>query len=164
MQRDQGVIDEALEKLASQVHIELADVRARERNMVVQAWTAGKIDDDARQCFVQRHIRMAVAAQSGLVAHGCGKSLAQGNAHVFDRVVVVDVRVAVRSEEHTSELQSLMRISYAVFCLKKKKNNRTTNKKGKKYKIQKNQTSIQNKQITSKNTNTLMKQLKRETK
>src|SRR3546814_4886285 len=29
-------------------------------------------------------------------------------------------RVAVRSEEHTSELQSLMRISYAVFCLKKK--------------------------------------------
>src|SRR3546814_5224739 len=30
--------------------------------------------------------------------------------------------VALRSEEHTSELQSLMRISYAVFCLKKKKN------------------------------------------
>src|SRR3546814_2148061 len=30
-------------------------------------------------------------------------------------------KVAVRSEEHTSELQSLMRISYAVFCLKKKK-------------------------------------------
>src|SRR3546814_8943919 len=29
--------------------------------------------------------------------------------------------VTVRSEEHTSELQSLMRISYAVFCLKKKK-------------------------------------------
>src|SRR3546814_1665349 len=29
-------------------------------------------------------------------------------------------RIAVRSEEHTSELQSLMRISYAVFCLKKK--------------------------------------------
>src|SRR3546814_4687794 len=31
--------------------------------------------------------------------------------------------VGERSEEHTSELQSLMRISYAVFCLKKKKNN-----------------------------------------
>src|SRR3546814_4921164 len=31
---------------------------------------------------------------------------------------------ARRSEEHTSELQSLMRISYAVFCLKKKKNNK----------------------------------------
>src|SRR3546814_10336144 len=29
---------------------------------------------------------------------------------------------SIRSEEHTSELQSLMRISYAVFCLKKKKN------------------------------------------
>src|SRR3546814_2628573 len=34
-------------------------------------------------------------------------------------------RAGVRSEEHTSELQSLMRISYAVFCLKKKK--QTTN-------------------------------------
>src|SRR3546814_5547100 len=31
--------------------------------------------------------------------------------------------MSVRSEEHTSELQSLMRISYAVFCLKKKKTN-----------------------------------------
>src|SRR3546814_3595286 len=31
-----------------------------------------------------------------------------------------------RSEEHTSELQSLMRISYAVFCLKKKKNKQTS--------------------------------------
>src|SRR3546814_5210951 len=39
-------------------------------------------------------------------------------------------RRAERSEEHTSELQSLMRISYAVFCLKKKKNkcrNKTDN-------------------------------------
>src|SRR3546814_4749206 len=33
--------------------------------------------------------------------------------------------VLTRSEEHTSELQSLMRISYAVFCLKKKTTNRT---------------------------------------
>src|SRR3546814_5219629 len=33
-------------------------------------------------------------------------------------------RDALRSEEHTSELQSLMRISYAVFCLKKKNNRR----------------------------------------
>src|SRR3546814_7804383 len=32
-----------------------------------------------------------------------------------------------RSEEHTSELQSLMRISYAVFCLKKKKRHHSTN-------------------------------------
>src|SRR3546814_6596771 len=32
---------------------------------------------------------------------------------------------ALRSEEHTSELQSLMRISYAVFCLKKKKQHKT---------------------------------------
>src|SRR3546814_2468016 len=37
-------------------------------------------------------------------------------------------RGGARSEEHTSELQSLMRISYAVFCLKKKKKNRKHNR------------------------------------
>src|SRR3546814_3289645 len=35
-------------------------------------------------------------------------------------------RSSGRSEEHTSELQSLMRISYAVFCLKKKKKNKNS--------------------------------------
>src|SRR3546814_4165324 len=43
-------------------------------------------------------------------------SLAKQLADVFEAVAG-----AIRSEEHTSELQSLMRISYAVFCLKKKK-------------------------------------------
>src|SRR3546814_6269316 len=36
---------------------------------------------------------------------------------------------AIRSEEHTSELQSLMRISYAVFCLKKKIHKQTKHRK-----------------------------------
>src|SRR3546814_4581914 len=39
-----------------------------------------------------------------------------------DRVVGAEFVAPWRSEEHTSELQSLMRISYAVFCLKKKNN------------------------------------------
>src|SRR3546814_1739183 len=39
---------------------------------------------------------------------------------VDDQRLQLGVRITFRSEEHTSELQSLMRISYAVFCLKKK--------------------------------------------
>src|SRR3546814_10753097 len=42
------------------------------------------------------------------------------------QVTFVDAGDADRSEEHTSELQSLMRISYAVFCLKKKISKKTT--------------------------------------
>src|SRR3546814_10283960 len=38
---------------------------------------------------------------------------------------IIEKETGVRSEEHTSELQSLMRISYAVFCLKQKKNTST---------------------------------------
>src|SRR3546814_8659028 len=40
--------------------------------------------------------------------------------------VLLEQPAAARSEEHTSELQSLMRISYAVFCLKKKRTQDTT--------------------------------------
>src|SRR3546814_6489422 len=42
-------------------------------------------------------------------------------------------RLRARSEEHTSELQSLMRISYAVFCLKKKKQNKNRDNKKRKH-------------------------------
>src|SRR3546814_1989735 len=41
--------------------------------------------------------------------------------------------IVMRSEEHTSELQSLMRISYAVFCLKKKKTTKQSRRKHKTY-------------------------------
>src|SRR3546814_3884231 len=60
------------------------------------------------------------------------------------QVVKVTTR-STRSEEHTSELQSLMRISYAVFCLKKKKANTRTNIKKSKTKLKtKRQTTEKN--------------------
>src|SRR3546814_4721996 len=54
---------------------------------------------------------------SALASGGAGA--AAGNDGPLYRAALVP-----RSEEHTSELQSLMRISYAVFCLKKKKQNK----------------------------------------
>src|SRR3546814_2569646 len=55
----------------------------------------------------------------------CEAELADLLAQDLDEGRLPDI-AALRSEEHTSELQSLMRISYAVFCLKKK-NKHTTN-------------------------------------
>src|SRR3546814_4074722 len=53
--------------------------------------------------------------------HALEDMTAEATAIGADAVVAVDLDYeVVRSEEHTSELQSLMRISYAVFCLKKK--------------------------------------------
>src|SRR3546814_7934460 len=49
--------------------------------------------------------------------------------HEIQKKVHTDIDQQQRSEEHTSELQSLMRISYAVFCLKKKKTINTKNNK-----------------------------------
>src|SRR3546814_10899549 len=52
-----------------------------------------------------------------------GRLVAQGNFTPGHLGAMPFVLEHIRSEEHTSELQSLMRISYAVFCLKKKNNN-----------------------------------------
>src|SRR3546814_3178703 len=64
------------------------------------------------------------AAKSRLLGHAARRLAASWNAgrarSTMSSVAVRQTRK--RSEEHTSELQSLMRISYAVFCLKKKTN------------------------------------------
>src|SRR3546814_5466166 len=63
----------------------------------------GRLSDKGRKPRPRKFISRVIAAAN----------LARGGASGRAR----------RSEEHTSELQSLMRISYAVFCLKKKKKN-----------------------------------------
>src|SRR3546814_2248309 len=65
----------------------------------------------ATHCFVQ----FLNLGEAGAL-DGCGDDLRYAVA-AFDGERFVSM---IRSEEHTSELQSLMRISYAVFCLKKK--------------------------------------------
>src|SRR3546814_3623032 len=73
---------------------------------------------DARlRLHPDRPVRLEGVSQGGSRGGRTGTLLA--GAYPADRCR----RRAGRSEEHTSELQSLMRISYAVFCLKKKKNN-----------------------------------------
>src|SRR3546814_10482191 len=74
-----------------------------------------------------------------LLRHGpglqCVTFLAQLGARLLQQVGQLDGvgigaawNLSARSEEHTSELQSLMRISYAVFCLKKKNQHRSPTK------------------------------------
>src|SRR3546814_10505255 len=62
---------------------------------------------------------------------GTAPSSASKNLRERQRLSTGRCLVSTRSEEHTSELQSLMRISYAVFCLKKKNKNQnnTSDKK-----------------------------------
>src|SRR3546814_2382678 len=52
-----------------------------------------------------------------------------GFVHLAHAWAAGDGLASVRSEEHTSELQSLMRISYAVFCLKKKRKQKENNRR-----------------------------------
>src|SRR3546814_4175902 len=59
-------------------------------------------------------------AETGIGAVGAAGPFPHAAEHLLQVRVAVLRRRLDRSEEHTSELQSLMRISYAVFCLKKK--------------------------------------------
>src|SRR3546814_4891663 len=76
--------------------------------------------------FVVAAMALAVGATVGVQAF---TGLSQIGAESFVGLAgsyanvreITPLIAAIRSEEHTSELQSLMRISYAVFCLKKKK-------------------------------------------
>src|SRR3546814_7799051 len=61
----------------------------------------------------------AIASASAADAAASAAEIAAASA-----AAIASAAPAPRSEEHTSELQSLMRISYAVFCLKKKKTNK----------------------------------------
>src|SRR3546814_5991052 len=83
------------------------------------------LDDIARAVIDQSRAAGAAARRIVVIERGLIFDFARPAAH--RHVAAREQRVGVmraelrRSEEHTSELQSLMRISYAVFCLKKKK-------------------------------------------
>src|SRR3546814_10429084 len=74
-------------------------------------------------------VLISLAGVLAIIARGdpamlWGLRLNIGDA-IIGGAVLLWALYSVRSEEHTSELQSLMRISYAVFCLKKKKKQST---------------------------------------
>src|SRR3546814_9505806 len=70
----------------------------------------------------------AFAGRATVSSHGCVTHAPPANRTIDQRLDALERSIVLlhdRSEEHTSELQSLMRISYAVFCLKKKKTIKT---------------------------------------
>src|SRR3546814_4398732 len=73
--------------------------------------------------FIERNLRIHPCAGIAIPvpdAARIGRRIDQQHVEPGVTQLVEQVDPAERSEEHTSELQSLMRISYAVFCLKKK--------------------------------------------
>src|SRR3546814_9756855 len=88
-------------------------VRGRAGSIPEDVAAAVAIEVAGDRDVVARHGQGCVAEPA--VGSAAPEQVALGAGSVPEDVVVA------RSEEHTSELQSLMRISYAVFCLKKKK-------------------------------------------
>src|SRR3546814_7291207 len=102
--------------------------------MRISDWSSDVCSSDlfqlsCRQATIRKRRRAATMAEVTIKGRdGSFKAyLALPRTTPAAGVVVAQEIFGVRSEEHTSELQSLMRISYAVFCLKKKKNRQLGN-------------------------------------
>src|SRR3546814_6214039 len=95
------------------------------QNFVAAVEVASQVDVEAAETIFGRILDVE-RGELALFERRLLRERAQGMAGA--RGVVRGDRDARRSEEHTSELQSLMRISYAVFCLKKKTATDITNK------------------------------------
>src|SRR5690606_28757722 len=103
VQGHQGVIDEPLEELLEQVHVEAPHYRTGKGYVHLQAGAAGEIQRHAGQGFVHGHIGVAVATDTLLVPDSLGKGLTQGDADVFHGVVIVDVQVAATFDVHVDQ-------------------------------------------------------------
>src|SRR3546814_3939295 len=85
-------------------------------------------DSDTKDQDRKTTLSLGNRGKLGLAKGGDANQVRQSFSHGRSKTVQVEVKRkrVLRSEEHTSELQSLMRISYAVFCLKKKKKTKRT--------------------------------------
>src|SRR3546814_9040399 len=81
---------------------------------------------DVRNGLVGKRVIVAEDARQAAIAELVGERALGEHQHLGMLGSEIPAGSLERSEEHTSELQSLMRISYAVFCLKKKKNYNTS--------------------------------------
>src|SRR3546814_5329824 len=93
--------------------------------MRISDWSSDVCSSDLRAAHIPARMAsvyaLRVAPQD---FHAVAEVYLDGDWHMVDATGMT--RPAERSEEHTSELQSLMRISYAVFCLKKKNKKKQT--------------------------------------
>src|SRR3546814_6587313 len=87
--------------------------------MSINSWT-GMMAYSANKKYCAQELSMISSSSAGETSRS-GRFLTPGRRLSDSRRFPESCRYSPRSEEHTSELQSLMRISYAVFCLKKKK-------------------------------------------
>src|SRR3546814_4249957 len=79
----------------------------------------------AQQAYPSKPVKIVVAYTAGQGTDVASRYFAEQLSKALGQTFYVENRGGARSEEHTSELQSLMRISYAVFCLKKNTNNKS---------------------------------------
>ena len=85
-----------MREMLIQLDVEATDQRSREGDVIRKAWSSGEVDDDARQCFVERHVGVPITLDTGLVADRLCNRLTERDPDVFDGVVRVQYGAELR--------------------------------------------------------------------
>ena len=109
MQRDAAMGRQGLEEFAHQFGVKTADLLRRKVQVADQIGAGRQIKRAGDLGVIHRQSKVAIAPDALFVAQGLGQGLANRDAHIFDRVVIVDVQIsfAVKSDVKATMLGQL---------------------------------------------------------
>ena len=114
MQGDAAMRRKCLKELAHQFGIKRADLAEGQIKITDQIGACGQIQRTADLCVVHRQMAAAIAADPTLVAQGLRQRLAKGNAHILNRVVIIDMQIAGRPYGHVNQRMARQLIQHVV--------------------------------------------------
>ncbi len=114
MQGHAGIRRKGLKKFAHQIDVEIADLVARKLDPEHEHRPAGNVDRDAGQRFVHRQMQARVARDPAHIAERLFDRLADHDADVFGRVVLVDVEIALGLDLHIDPRMAGEQIQHVI--------------------------------------------------
>ena len=103
MQRQPGGLGDRMEPVLDQLGIPFAQFFLREAGFPDEIWAARNVHHHAGHGLVHRGVRLAIAADPGLLAQRIGQRLTQRDGAVFRGVMLVDMQVAIHLQRHVDQ-------------------------------------------------------------
>jgi hypothetical protein len=114
MQGDAAVGGEGLKKFTHQFCVESADFLGWQIKVPNQIGTAREIERAAHQSVIHSQQAIAVAPNAALVAESLRQGLTQGDAHIFDRMMVINVQISGAAQGHVDQSMTGQLIEHVI--------------------------------------------------
>ena len=114
MQSHAAVGGEGLEKFAQEFSIERADFLGGQIEVPHQIGAAREIERAAHQSVIHSQQAIAVAPNAAFIAESLAQGLPQGDAHIFDRMVVINVQISRAADGHVHQSMAGQLIEHVI--------------------------------------------------